>query len=232
MGVFIIQQHKVKCWQCGKEFDIARLPHYAIPTGSRQRYIHKECAEEFFKAHSDRKETAEFIDPENDLLCPFCKKKIDRFKDQYRRLPGGWFGHEQCCIIEDQRKKTPEEELDLYIMKLYDIPFVSPYMKKQIEKYRVNYQYSYTGMLRSLKYWYEIKKTPFDASKGVGIIPYIYQDAYNYYYSIWLANQKAKEDEASTIKKQIELVNIGPPAKPRILKKLFTSIDKDEITND
>ena len=229
--MLVIQQHKVKCWQCGQDFDIARLPHYVIPTGTRQRYIHKDCAEEFFKAKPERKDSAELIDPENDLLCPFCKKKIDKYKDKCRRLPGGWYGHEECCIIEDQRKKTPEEELDLYIMKLYDIAFVSPYMKKQIEKYRVEYQYSYTGMLRSLKYWYEIKKIPFDKTKGVGIIPYIYQDAYNYYYAIWLANQKAQEENAALVKKEIEQVNVLPPLKPRLFKKLFSSVDKDEITD-
>ena len=116
-------------------------------------------------------------------------------------------------------------------MKLYDIAFVSPYMKKQIEKYRVEYQYSYTGMLRSLKYWYEIKKIPFDKTKGVGIIPYIYQDAYNYYYTIWLANQKAQEENAALVKKEIEQVNVLPPLKPRLFKKLFSSVDKDEITD-
>lgn len=203
-----------------------------IPTGATQRYVHQECGEEFFKARPERKETAEFINPETDTFCPFCKKKINKYKDKCRRLPGGWYGHEECCIIEDQRKKTPEEELDLYIMRLYDIPFVNPYMKKQIEKYRTEYQYTYSGMLRSLKYWYDIKKTPFDKTKGVGIIPYIYQDAYNYYYSIWLANQKAKEEEAAIVKRQTDLVSIGRPAKPRILKKLFNSVDKDEITNE
>ena len=57
-------------------------------------------------------------------------------------------------------------------------------------------------------------------------------NAYNYYYSIWLANQKAKEEEAAIVKRQTDLVSIGRPAKPRILKKLFNSVDKDEITNE
>lgn len=224
-----IQAHKVKCWQCGQEFDIAREAYYAIPTGSTQRYIHVACADEFFKKRPERKPTAELIDPENDLFCPFCKKKIDRTKDLYRRLPGGWFGHEECCVLEDQRKKTPEEELCLYIMKLYDIPFVTPYMKRQIEKYRVEYQYTYTGMLRSLRYWYDVKKIPFDKSKGVGIIPYIYQEAYDYYYAIWQANQQAKEAEKTIYKPIVEEVTVGLPSRPQILKKLFNSVDKDII---
>lgn len=113
-------------------------------------------------------------------------------------------------------------------MNLYDIPFVTPYMKKQLEKYKNEYQYSYSGMLRSLKYWYEVKKTPIDKNKGIGIIPYIYQDAYNYYYSIWLANQKSSERQFDyTIKD--EVVQVRPPEKSHILKRLFNSIDKDEI---
>lgn len=232
MGVEPIQAHMVKCWQCGQQFDIAREAHYVIPTGSTQRYIHTHCAEEFFKKKPERKPTAELIDPENDLFCPFCKKKIDRDKDLYRRLPGGWFAHEECAVIEDQRKKTPEEELSLYIMKLYDIAFVSPYMKRQIEKYHAEYQYTYTGMLRSLKYWYEVKRIPFDKTKGVGIIPYIYQEAYDYYHAIWEANQKAKLNEKTIYNKTIEEVTITLPDRPRILNKLFDSVDRDVINGE
>lgn len=224
-----IQKHEVKCLQCGKIFDAGRLPHYVIKYGKSQRYLEVECAEEYFNNHSDKKEISEFIDPENDMFCPFCKKKV--VKKEGHRLPGGWYAHEECFLVEEQREKTPEEKLDLYIMTLYDVPFVPPAMKKLIEKYRTEYLYTYTGMLSSLKYWYEIKKTPFDNKKGIGIIPYIYQDAYDYYHAIWEANQRAKEEDAAIVKiNQIEMT-IGKPQKPHYLKKLFNSIDKDEITN-
>ena len=115
-------------------------------------------------------------------------------------------------------------------MKQYDIPFVTPYMKKLIEKYKDEYQYTYTGMLRSLQYWYEVKKMPFDKKKGVGIIPYIYQEAYNYYHSIWLANQKSEDNYKYA--PQVEEVTIRRPPRPTLFKKLFSSVDKDEVIDE
>ena len=216
--------------QCKEQFDAARLPHYVVKFGGNNRYLHAKCGEDYFASHKDKKNDAELFNPETDELCPFCKKKINIEKDLYRTLPGGWHAHEACALIEDQKEKTPEQELDLYIMKRYDIPFVTPYMKKLIEKYKDEYQYTYTGMLRSLQYWYEVKKMPFDKKKGVGIIPYIYQEAYNYYHSIWLANQKS-EDNYKYVP-QVEEVTIRRPPRPTLFKKLFSSVDKDEVIDE
>jgi hypothetical protein len=48
-------------------------------------------------------------------------------------------------------------------------------------------------MLRSLKWFYEVRGQSTDkANGGIGIIPFIYKDAYNYYYNIFLAQQKNK----------------------------------------
>jgi len=43
-------------------------------------------------------------------------------------------------------------------------------------------------MLKALKYWYEVKKNPLDTNRGIGIIPYIYNQAKEYYYALYLAN--------------------------------------------
>ncbi len=49
-------------------------------------------------------------------------------------------------------------------------------------------------MLKSLKWWYEVKGNSKDSSNGrIGIIPYIYKDAYNYYYNLYLAQQRNKD---------------------------------------
>lgn len=167
------------------------------------------------------------LNPETDEFCPFCKKKIEQ-GDLKRRLPGDRYGHEECCLIEDQKVKTPEQELDWYIMCKWDIPFVAPGMKRNIEKYRTEYNFTYSGMLRSLRYFFDVKKMPFDKNKGVGIIPFIYQEAYNYYYSIWLANQKNEQIDV-TYKPKEEIVKVAVPAGPRLFKKLFLSVEGDIV---
>jgi hypothetical protein len=47
------------------------------------------------------------------------------------------------------------------------------------------YNYTYSGIHRSLEYFYEVKGNSLDkANGGIGIVPFVYQDAYNYYYSL------------------------------------------------
>jgi hypothetical protein len=58
------------------------------------------------------------------------------------------------------------------------------------------YDFTYSGMLKSLKWFYEIKHNDKDSSNGrIGIIPYIYKDAYDYYYNLYLAQQRNKDIE-------------------------------------
>ena len=49
-------------------------------------------------------------------------------------------------------------------------------------------------MLKSLKWFYEVKHNDKESSNGrIGIIPYIYDDAKNYYYQLYLANERNKD---------------------------------------
>ena len=84
-------------------------------------------------------------------------------------------------------------------------------------------------MLKALKYFYEIKHNDISKSNnGIGIIPYIYQDAYNYYFSLWQAQQKNKVDINKYIPQEIEVV-IPSPKRKITKKKIFSFLDKDEI---
>ena len=48
-------------------------------------------------------------------------------------------------------------------------------------------------MLKALIYFYEVKGNSVEkANGGIGIIPWIYKDAYNYYYDLWMIKQRNK----------------------------------------
>lgn len=50
-----------------------------------------------------------------------------------------------------------------------------------------DYNYTYSGILRTLKYVFEVKNGDLSkANGGIGIVPWKYQEAYNYYYNQWL----------------------------------------------
>ena len=139
------------------------------------------------------------------------------------------FAHKACAELERTREKTDAEILDEYIMKLFNYDYVPPRAKKQINDYIKEYNYTYTGMLKALVYFYEIKGGDIEkAHDSVGIIPYIYQDAYNYYYNLWLAKQRNEQKDMSQYIPEIIEVKIPVPQRKINKRKLFTFLDDEE----
>lgn len=139
------------------------------------------------------------------------------------------FAHKSCAELEHTREKTDAEILDEYIMKLFNYDYVPPRAKKQINDYIKEYNYTYTGMLKALVYFYEIKGGDIEkAHDSIGIIPYIYQDAYNYYYNLWLAKQRNEQKDMSQYIPEIIEVKIPVPQRKINKRKLFTFLDDEE----
>ena len=134
------------------------------------------------------------------VKCLYCGEQFDRndpsnhFVKIKRR-----YAHKNCA--EEYENSLTQEQKDLkslieYIKELLKEDYNFMKVKKQIEDYHEKYDYSYSGMLRSLKWFYEVKNNSIDkANGGIGIIPFIYNDAYKYYYNIYLAQQKNKDIE-------------------------------------
>ena len=164
------------------------------------------------------------------VTCIYCKQTMDRRnQDICIMVKEGKYAHKACQEAEDKRELTDEEKLAKYIESLYNMDYVPPNIQKQIKTYIKNYNYSYSGMLKALIYGIEItKKFNVDVTRpSIAFLPYIYNDAYNYYYSLWLAqevntniNIKAPEIENITIQ--------SPIIRPKI-KQPFTAIWKDEV---
>ena len=134
-----------------------------------------------------------------------------------------------CLEIEEKREKTEAEKLDLYIMKLFKWDYVKPRVKKQISQYIDEYNFTYSGIRKALMYFYEIKGKSLDkAQGGIGIVPYIYQDAYNYYYALWEAQQKNKDIVVEQYVPQVKEILIPIPERKTRTRKLFTFLDEEE----
>lgn len=120
--------------------------------------------------------------------------------------------------------------LETYIKKLLNIDNLNIKIRKQISDYHNNQNYSYSGILKALTYFYEVKGNSTEkANGGIGIVPYVYQQAYNYYYAIWVAKE---QNEAKPIEQYVapERTIIIPPPKSKDKKKrqLFTFLDEEE----
>ena len=84
-------------------------------------------------------------------------------------------------------------------------------------------------MQKALHYFYEIKGG--DKSKangGIGIIPYVYKDAYNYYYNLWLAKQKNSDIEVQLYIPKVKEIVIDRPERKVKKRQLFSFLDEEE----
>ena len=157
---------------------------------------------------------------------------FDRDKEPFKQISERRYAHLTCAIAAENEKNQAEkdkEDLENYIMNLLGEEFISPKVRKQINSYIETYNFTYSGMKKALVYFYEVKGN--DKSKangGIGIIPYVYRDAYNYYYSIWLANQKNEDKIVPNYKPIVREVRIPPPQlKPR-KRRLFNFFEEDK----
>lgn len=221
--------HVVKCSICAKQFD--RDKYAFVQTGAR-RYAHADCALRQAAANNQEIEL-DIKDPNDYITCKYCKKIFNKQEEEYVQLSNSIYAHVSCSELEAKREKTDAEKLDDYIMTLFNYDYVPPRAKKQISQFIQEYNYTYSGILRTLVYFYEIKGGDREAAHdGIGIVPFVYQDAYNYYYSLWLANQRNEDKNISAYKPKTIEIKITSPEREPLKRKRFSFLDDDEVIPD
>lgn len=175
------------------------------------------------------------------VKCPYCNKEFDTIQEEFMQL-GRRYAHKSCFdnaggaspYKKDSKpikKKAAAADSDLkelkeYINELYGNSANWAMITKQIKTFQKEYNYTYSGMLKTLKYFYEIKGGSKEKGNGtIGILPYIYQEAFQYYYGIYQAQQINSNKE---IKKSIKNVTIKPPFVERIKKKYFKFLEEED----
>lgn len=159
--------------------------------------------------------------------CAICNIDFDRNSIQAVKYGARRYAHFSCYpkgeLVEMEKKQEEDPDflkLKNYISSLFETPNWSM-INKQIKDYINNYNYSYLGILKSLIFFYDIKKNDKSkANNAIGIVPYIYQQAYDYYLAIFKAQQNSdvvlKEETIEYVikvpqhtKKRIKLLGLG-----------------------
>ena len=217
--------HVVLCPYCKTKFDRDK-EEYAI-VGTR-RYAHAACM--LREAEKDPNYIKkEIIDPNDNVVCAYCKKPMSKKDEDCIMIGNNKYVHKACQELEEKREKTDKEQLEDYIKDLFQISYIDPRVKGQIKKYIDEYNYTYSGIRKALIYHYEIKGG--DKSKangGIGIVPYVYQNAYEYHYNLWLAQQKNKDVEINLYTPKVKEIIIPRPQRKIKKRQLFTFLDEDE----
>lgn len=176
--------------------------------------------------------------------CRVCKREIDRNVEVEGKdwiMPTKNFFYCPKCYEDFGKKKESakddvhaEVDNDLWFAILYDYLFkelrISLDMKKVTSQWK-NFlkKYRAKGMYFSMKYFYDVKKGDPKKTDGIGIIPYIYDEACTY----WINREAEYNNVCARIEEQIvkreQQKKVVVKATQRIKKK---TIDLSQIGED
>lgn len=165
------------------------------------------------------------------VICAICGKRFDRDKVQAVKHGARRYSH-QSCEPSGETVPLPQQDSDLtkleeYIEKLLGKEYNRARVKKQIKDFTEENHYSYSGILKSLVYFYEVKGNSIEkANGGIGIVPFVYQDAYNYYYDLFLAQSRNEKKNVAEITSKTREITIRPPERP-VTKRFFNFLDEE-----
>lgn len=159
-------------------------------------------------------------------ICAVCGKSFDRDKVQATKYSARRYAHKECypqgeLVPLPQTKEDPELKLlKDTIQEIFGDKANWASCMKQIKNFTAPpYDYSLSGIRKSLVYFYQIKKNPIEKANGtIAIVPYIYKDAYDYFYELFLLENQFNEVEVK--EKEEREITISPP-KPKRKIKLF-----------
>lgn len=166
------------------------------------------------------------------VKCSVCGKQFDRDKIQAVKSGARRYAH-YSCKPDGEKVDLPQVDEDLlklinYAEQLLGKDYNAARVKKQIKDFKEEYNYSYSGMLKSLVYFYEIKGNSKEkANGGIGIVPFIYNDAYNYYLALFNANQANQNIDVVQYTSKVKEITIKPP-KVEIKKHFFEFLEDDD----
>ena len=163
------------------------------------------------------------------VKCTKCGQIFDRDAIPCIETGKRRYAHKVCPLPPNPKENEDKEKLEAYIMNLFKTDFIDPRVRKQINQYINEYHYSYSGILKSLTYFYEIKGNSLDkANSGIGIVPYVYKNAYNYYFAIWEAQQKNEGKVIEEYKPKVKEVVIPIPKRKVRKRRLFAFLDEED----
>ncbi len=165
------------------------------------------------------------------VTCTICKKRFDRDKYPAVLVNTRRYAHASCAgaLSEEQAKEEQDRQaLEEYIIQLFNLKHMDGRITLQIKKFIQDYNYTYSGILRTLKYFYEVKKNDLSKSNnGIGIVPWVYQEAYNYYYNQWLLKQKNADKNIEEYSPHYIDIVIKEPMRQPKKRKIFTFLDEE-----
>ena len=151
---------------------------------------------------------------ERKVKCVGCDIYFYRSQEENVLIKNRYW-HKKCYEehkLEEEKSSKAIKELEEYICKLFNIDYVNARIQKQIKDMISQYHFTYSGIHGTLKYWYEVKQNSLEkANGGIGIVPYVYEAASQYYETIFYAQQLNKDIDKSAFVTNERIITIHSP---------------------
>jgi len=158
------------------------------------------------------------------VKCKVCGVRFDREKEGAVLVSARRYAHARCAENYQPSKEEQDiKDLHEYLKQLFGDSYNYIVLNKQIQTFIETNGYTHSGILKTLIYWYDIKQNSLDkAGNRIGIVPYVYQEAYDYYFDLYTANQlNANKDLTTYANQKVIEVTIKKPTRELPRFKLF-----------
>ena len=170
------------------------------------------------------------------VKCFYCGETFDANSVPFVMVNSRRYAHQSCQedkLASESKQEKDKRLLEEYIKKLFGYSSIPPRVTKQIQSYvhDLEHNYTYSGIHKTLKYFFEVRGNPLEkANGGIGIVPYVYDEAYTYWRALWEAQQKNEHVDLKEFVLPVREIHISPPQRQPMkhMRKLFTFLDEGE----
>ena len=166
------------------------------------------------------------------VKCVYCGITFDRDIIPCVSV-GRRYAHIECSVEHENNKTQDEkdrEELEEYIRNLLGASYNYLRIRQQLKIYYEQYKYTSANMLKALTYAFEVKKNNIDkANGGIGIIPYVYNEALLYYKTLQDIKEANEKKNINNYTIPVTEIVIPVPKRKIKKKKIFTFLDEEEV---
>lgn len=194
------QKGTSKCAKCGNELVKKDATTKMIGT----KFYHEECALIVEQEKREKKARP----------CAMCSQIVYIGDEGVQKDYKGYYHAE--CMDKKKRIAKNREELCLYIAKLYKIDYPTGFMLKQIDDFHKKRGYSYKSMLGTLMFIYEVENRQVKDGTGLGLIPFFYDKAKNYYSYLDKAKKSVGKNEKLVIQNNAERIKAVKTIKRKV----------------
>lgn len=147
------------------------------------------------------------------VKCPYCSDQVDKDVS----IPHQKRYYHESCLNAMKRESDDYKSLMAYVVELFGEDKPVMLLKKQIKDMK-DEGYKYKGMELALRYFFDTLGNRVQENTGVGIIPYVYEQAKQHY-----IKQRKIAESVHNLENEEMTVYINPEKAKRKSKKIDIS---------